>query len=425
MNLNKNNNIFALVDCNNFYVSCERVFRPELKSKPVIVLSNNDGCIVARSEEAKLLGIPMAAPYYKYKHIVLKHNIEVFSSNYQLYADMSDRVMQSLRHFVPEIEIYSIDEAFLKLDSFALHDISILCQAIRDKTYQWTGIPISIGIAPTKTLAKIANNIAKKTTLTGVANLCNESVQTKIMREFPVQSLWGVSTNWGKILQQLGINSALELSKANSKFIRTHLNVTVEKIVMELRGISCLQLQAVAARKSIMSSKSFSKVTSSKTNIEAALASYCETACSKLRAQSGKAQAVTVFITTNRYQKNNLKYSNSATAALTNANADSSYLLKQAKNLLQSIYIPDYQYHKCGIILLDIIPENLSQRSFLPYPEEHAGKSIMAIVDRINNKIGANSICLAASIPAKKLQLSPRKRSPRYTTNWHDIPVVK
>ena len=247
---------FALVDCNNFYASCERVFDPSLEGIPLVVLSNNDGCIVARSNEVKALGVPMGAPYFKYRRILNQHKARVFSSNYQLYGDMSQRVMDSLRMLAPDMEVYSIDEAFLSLDGIESSDRVRMAQRIRDTIYRWTGIPTSVGIAPTKTLAKMANHVAKHTPNCDVFDLCDVDVQMRIMQDLPVEELWGISHRLGKRLRALGIYSALDLRNADTKVIRKHLSVVGERMVYELRGMACLDLAVVQPKKGILSSKS-------------------------------------------------------------------------------------------------------------------------------------------------------------------------
>ena len=271
--------IFALVDCNNFYVSCERAFNPSLNNKPIVVLSNNDGCIIARSNEAKALGIAMGIPYHQAKDLIIKEGVVVFSSNYQLYGDMSHRVMNSLKMFVPDVEVYSIDEAFLRLDGFATYNLLQLAKQIRTSILQWTGIPISFGIATTKTLAKIANHIAKKYMLDGVYDLRDPELQINIMRDLPVEEIWGISYRWGKKLRSLGITTALDLRNSDPKFIRKHFSVVVSRIVYELRGLSCLDLAEITPKKNIMCSKSFGKLIAELAPMQEAIANYAARAC--------------------------------------------------------------------------------------------------------------------------------------------------
>ena len=241
-----NNKIFALVDCNNFYASCERVFNPKLEGKPIVVLSNNDGCVVARSNEAKALGIPMGAPYFKYKQLINRNKVHVFSSNYTFYGDMSARVMTSLKSLVSDIEIYSIDEAFLDISSFYYCDLEETAQEIRRLIKQWTGIPVSIGIGPTKTLAKVANRQAKKYTTSNVFDIRDQSVRDEILKKLPLEEIWGISTRWGRRIRKIGINTAYDLTQANARHIRKTISIVGERIHHELNGVSCIGIEAVS-----------------------------------------------------------------------------------------------------------------------------------------------------------------------------------
>ena len=294
--------IFALVDCNNFYASCERVFDPRLKERAIVILSNNDGCIVARSNEAKSLGIPMGIPVFKQKAVIKKHNVAVFSSNYQLYGDMSKRVMDSLGLFTPDMEVYSIDEAFLRLDYLEPRNLHEYCKTIREKVLQWTGIPVSIGIGPTKVLAKIANHVAKKQTDVGVFDIRCQQKQDEILKSLNVDKLWGIARGWSERLNSIGIYKASELRDASPPIIRKHLSVVGERILRELKGQSCIDLEAIQPKKNIMSSKSFGKPLTKKESIEEALSNYAARACEKLRKQNSRAQAVHVFIKTNGFR---------------------------------------------------------------------------------------------------------------------------
>ena len=294
--------VFALIDCNNFYVSCERVFNPSLIDKPVVVLSNNDGCIISRSNEAKLLNIPMGAPLHLYRNIIDANRVKVYSSNYPLYGDMSNRVMTSLMTLNSELEIYSIDEAFLKINkqdnSNIEHDIS----KIRKNILMWTGIPVSIGLGPTKTLAKIANSMAKKSE-NGIFNLDTEDKQNKILRNINVEDIWGISRRWGSKLRMIGIGNALDLRDASANKIRQYLGVVVQRIVYELRGISCLDLDKILPKKNIMCSRSFGNPINSKATIKDFITEYAIRATEKVRQQNSRAQGIYIFLQTNRFRK--------------------------------------------------------------------------------------------------------------------------
>ena len=284
--------LFALVDCNNFYVSCERVFNPELIGKPVVVLSNNDGCIIARSEEAKAIGIPMGAPLFKYKNILQKKEVLIYSSNYTLYGDMSARVMNVLRQFSEDIEIYSIDEAFLVFDISDSKDLHSQILEMREVTYRWTGIPVSVGLGPTKTLAKLANSIAKKYFANGIYNITNSIKLSSILNDTPVENIWGISKRWGLRLRSIGISTAQELKCADPRQIRQCISVVGERIVRELNGISCLGLETVSPRKSIMVSRSFGNVLEDQRSLIEAISNHVTTATFKLRRQNSFANGI-------------------------------------------------------------------------------------------------------------------------------------
>jgi DNA polymerase V len=416
--------IFALVDCNNFYASCERVFNPALQQRPVVVLSNNDGCIVARSNEAKALGIPMGAPYHQNKELIQKNGVVVFSSNYQFYGDMSHRVMDSLRMFVPDMEVYSIDEAFLRLDGFAEHDLFDMAVDIRTKVHQWTGIPTSFGIAPTKTLAKIANHVAKKRTREGVFDMRDPAIQSEIMRDLPVEELWGISHRWGKKLRAIGIHTALQLRDADAKFIRKHFSVVGERIVHELRGFSCLDMEEIAPKKNIMSSKSFGKMVAELEPMEEALANYAARACEKLRRQKSKAQGIYVFVKTNRFRQYDPQYRNGATIGFDHPTSDTAFIINTGKQLLNLIYKKGYRYHKCGIMLLDLVPEDYSQDHLFVKQDSSRADQLMEVLDRINHSMGPGTVFHAAQGIKRDWRMRCDNRSPRYTTKWEELASV-
>ena len=411
---------FSLVDCNNFYVSCERVFRPSLSDKPVVILSNNDGCIVARSNQAKALGIPMGAPYHQHKQVIQQHAVEVFSSNYQLYGDMSERVMRSLSMLTPHLEIYSIDEAFIRLDTVPEHLFCEFSSSIREKLLRWTGIPTSFGIAPTKTLAKIANHIAKKQPR-GVWTLCDETSQIETMRHLPVEEIWGISYRLGKRLRSLGIATALELRNADIQLIRTHFNVVLESTLRELRGEACLDLQAVARKKSILSSKSFGKSLSDRRIIEEALASHAARACQKLRKQGSKASGIAVFLRTNPFRNYEQQYHNSMTLGFPCPSNDTGYIIKQAKEVLRQIYRQGYNYHKCGILLLGLQDESYQQQDLFANCQTQPSEKLMQALDSINESMGAETIFHAAQGTKREWCMKRQKKSPSFTTNWGDL----
>jgi DNA polymerase V len=412
--------VFALVDCNNFYASCERVFDPTLKRRAIVILSNNDGCIVARSNEAKALGIPMGGPLFEQKAIIKKHNVAVFSSNYQLYGDMSQRVMDSLRLYTPDMEVYSIDEAFLRLDHLQPRNLYEYCKAIREKVFQWTGIPVSIGIAPTKVLAKVANHVAKKQT--GIFDIRSQQAQDEILKTLNVDKIWGVAGRWAERLRLMGINKASELRDASPTIIRKHLSVVGERILRELRGQICIDLEEIQPRKSIMSSKSFGNLLTKKEPIAEALANYAARACEKLRKQNSQAQRVHVFVETNGFREIDRQYNNGFTYTLTTPTSDTRSIIEAAKFCLNKIYKQGYRYKKTGVMLMDLIPASLGQQQL--FVDCNHRDPLMGIVDRINQDHGPDTLFFGAQGVNREWKMRCGLRSPRYTTQWDELLMV-
>lgn len=414
--------IFALVDCNNFYASCERVFDPGLKGRAIVILSNNDGCIVARSNEAKALGIPMGVPLFEQKAVIKKHDVAVFSSNYQLYGDMSQRVMNSIRLHVPDMEVYSIDEAFLRLDHLQPRNLYEYCKLIRGKILQWTGIPVSIGIGPTKVLAKVANHIAKKQN--GIFDIRNRQEQDKILQTLDAGKLWGIAGRWSERLSRMNINKASELRDADPTIIRKHLSVVGERILRELKGQPCIDLESIQPRKSIMSSKSFGNLLTKKEPLEEALANYAARACEKLRKQKSRAQAVYVFVQTNGFRKTDRQYNNAFTRTLSIPTSDTRVIIDAAKFCLNKIYRQGYRYKKTGIMLLDLIPASLEQKQLFNNVNHLPSDRMMDIVDLINNDHGPDTLFFGAQGVAREWKMRCESRSPRYTTQWYELLTV-
>ena len=416
--------IFALVDCNNFYASCERVFDPSLKRRAIVILSNNDGCIVARSNEAKALGIPMGVPLFEQKALIKKHNVAVFSSNYQLYGDMSQRVMNSLRLYTPDMEVYSIDEAFLRLDHLQPRNLYEYCKTIRAKVLQWTGIPVSIGIGPTKVLAKVANRVAKKQTDDGVFDIRSQQKQDEILETLDVDKIWGIAGRWSEHLGRMGINKASELRDASPIIIRKHLSVVGERILRELKGQSCIDLEVIQPRKSIMSSKSFGNLLTKKEPIEEALASYAARACEKLRKQNSRAQAVHVFIQTNGFRETDRQHNKGLTCTLTTPTSDTRIIIEAAKFCLNRIYKYGHRYKKTGIMLLGLIPASLEQKQLFVNFNHRPGDQLMDIVDRVNKDHGPDTLFFGAQGVTREWKMRCGLRSLRYTTQWDELLMV-
>lgn len=423
----KDQALYALIDCNHFYVSCERAFRPELEGIPVGILSNNDGCIVALSPELKDLGVRRGVPYFKIKHLQKKHNITIFSSNYALYGDMSFRVMSLLSRFSPEVEIYSIDEAFLSLSGLAISDLNAYGQRLRDTIRQCTGIPVSVGIAPTKTLTKVANKIAKKDKIEeGVFILNDPQTLESILQQTPVDDIWGIGNRYASMLKKAGIENALQLAQQPNNWIRRNMTIVGLKTVEELRGNPCLDLELIdEPRKGIVSSRSFGKSVSEKDEIHEAAAAYCLKALDKLRQQNSLARRILVFLTTNPF-KNEPQYANYREMKLTGYSAYPPDFIKIAGQVLDDIYREGYQYKKVGIMLTDIIPEDDAPRDLFEtsYPEDRRAQ-IMHCMDRINHKWGSGAITFAGAGIMQNWQMRRKMLSPRYTTCWRELLKVK
>ena len=420
-----NNKIFALVDCNNFYASCERVFNPKLEGKPIVVLSNNDGCVVARSDEAKALGIPMGAPYFKYKQLINRNRVYVFSSNYTFYGDMSARVMTSLKSLVKNIEIYSIDEAFLDISSFYYCDLDDTAREIRRLIKQWTGIPVSIGIGPTKTLAKVANRQAKKYTASNVFDIRDEGTREEILKDLPLEEIWGISTRWGRRLQRIGIDTAYDLTQANARHVRKTISIVGERIHHELNGVSCIGIEEVKNKKNIISSKSFGRKVIRVGELEEAVSNYVARACEKLRAQGSRAQGLYVFLRTSPFVDPEKRYSNGMSTFFTIPTSNTSKIVKEAKYLTRKLFVYGYEYQKIGVMLLDITGSENEQYSFYEYENYDQSDRVMEVLDGVNSKYGSSTLTVGAQGITKDWRMKSERKSAAYTTNMLQIPVVK
>lgn len=416
--------IYALIDCNNFYASCERAFNPKLNGKPVIVLSNNDGCVIARSNEAKSLGIPMGTPYHQWKKFCKENNVYVFSSNYELYGDMSDRVMSTLRHFCPDMEVYSIDEAFLILDKFKYKDLKKFTLEIKQEIKQWTGIPVSIGFSHTKTLAKIANKHAKKNTIEGVFDLTSLELQNDLLDKFPVKDIWGIGSQLSHRLEKLNIHTAKQLRDADAKLLRKNFSVVMEKIIQELRGVSCIPLEDIQPKKQIMCSRSFGKLVTDLDELMEALSHYVANACRKLRNQQSIAQGIYVFLHTNFFRKNEPQYANQLSCYFPDATDDTGYIISVAKKCLQRIYKKGYQYKKVGILLLDLLPNTVQQYSLFSSNDRVKKTKLMKTIDQINLRMGQNAIFYCAEGIKPTWHIKREYRSPRYTTRLEEVLIA-
>jgi len=414
--------IFALVDCNNFYASCERVFNPKLEGRPVVVLSNNDGCIVARSNEAKSLGIGMGVPAFEVEETIRKYGIEVFSSNYALYADMSNRVMRTLSTFTPEMEVYSIDEAFLNLAGFnrCLMDYG---REIQKTVRRWTGIPVTVGIGRTKTLAKIANHTAKRSPRAkGVLDLADSAHLERALAGTAVEKVWGVGIKTAIKLKKSGIKTALDLSRADVSRIRQKFGVAGVRTVYELRGMCCYRLeQNPPARESVTVSRSFGKAVESIEELKEAIASYASRAGEKLRKQKLAASIMTVFVTTSRFIEK--KYFNSYTIELPTATSDTIELIRYAEQCIDKVYRKGHLFKKCGIILNGIVEEGRVQKSLFDDIDREKTHRLMQAVDAINTRFDS-PLRWAAEGREQSWKVKFKRRSRRYTTRWDEVPEV-
>jgi DNA polymerase V len=422
--------LIALVDCNNFYVSCERVFRPDLIGKPVAVLSNNDGCVVARSQEIKKLGVKMGVPVFQIQHLVKQHNIQLLSSNYSYYADMSSRVMSTLEEFAPSLEMYSIDEAFLDLTGVCRQDPIAYGHRIRKAVVRATGIPVCVGMGPTKTLAKLANFAAKKWQQTGgVLDLSDPVRREKLMRIVPVGEVWGIGSRTTAKLNQLGINTVLDLATQPSQRMQTQFTIVVARTVMELNGISCLELEEIAPNKQqIVCSRSFSRRLTAYRELSEALAEFCIRAAEKLRRQQSLTGCITVFIRTNPFNPHEPQYQRTASTKLDAASQDTRAIITTANRLLTEIFRQGYNYQKCGVQLSQLQPESspgqLELFAFAGNGLPTENRPLMKVVDQINRRF-PKAISVAASGFDQTWKAKAERISPRYTTNWRELASVK
>lgn len=419
--------VIALVDCNNFYVSCERVFDPSLEGKPVAVLSNNDGCLVSRSNEVKALGIPMGAPGFKHEGLIRKHGGTLLSSNYALYGDMSSRVMDVLGKFSPELEIYSIDEAFLGLNGFRIRDLEEYGHKIRRTVRKWTGIPVSVGIAKTKTLAKIANHYAKRVpAFEGSLVLLDDARLEKALKQTPVAEIWGIGRQYDKFLRQNGIETAWQLRNAPEKFVDHYMTSVGHKTVLELQGFSCIELDdAPPTKQSTVCSKSFGKQVTDLAELEEAVSTYITRAAEKIRSQHSVAGHLMVFLSTNRF-KEGPQYNNSAQATLPTPTAFTPDLIRIGLELLRDLYLPGFEYKKAGVMLTDImdeddVPLSLIETNYL----DDSRKALIDAIDRINRENGRDTVFFASSGVKKEWQMKRARLSPAYTTRWSGLPRAK
>jgi len=415
--------MYALVDGNNFYVSCERVFNPSLEGKPVVVLSNNDGCIISRSNEAKALGLKMAEPVFKRKDVIEKNKVEVFSSNYTLYGDMSNRMMSTLQTFTPDIEVYSIDEAFLNLAGMHI-DLVEYGNKIRNTVYKNIGIPVGVGIACTKTLAKIANKISKKHS--GVFVIDSDRVRDWALRNTPIEDVWGIGRQYTKMLMKNGINTAFDFSQLDANWVRGKMTVVGQRTRDELLGKPCITLDTmVRAKKNIATTRAFGKKLSDINIIAEAVATHAVRCAEKLRRQRSVASYLTIFIHTDPFSQNERYIYNSLTITLPMPSNTNHELAKAALEGLKRIYCPKLLYKKTGVIVSGISSDTFVQGNLFEVGSNEKYKSISKLADELNSRYGRDKLKLAVQGNHKDWKLKQEKLSPRYTTQWDELLKVK
>ncbi|KAA5548359.1 Y-family DNA polymerase [Adhaeribacter rhizoryzae] len=420
-------NLFALVDCNNFYVRCETLFRPDLLGKPVVVLSNNDGCVISRSQEVKDLGIKMGTPFFVMKELIQQQGITYFSSNYELYGDMSLRVVETLRTFSPNVEVYSVDESFLDLGDFKFIDLPAYARNIKETLYQNLGLPVCVGVAPTKTLAKIANRLAKKSKKAeGCLILTDPYHIEEALKRTAVEDVWGVGRQYAKFLESAGIKTAYELRNTTDAWIKKHCSVVMLRTVKELRGEPCVDLELNPADKqNICTSRSFGKPVAEFDALLEATTSYAAKCAYKLRKQNSCAKELVVFVTTNRFA-DTIQYFNSQKIKLPTATNSDLELIRYTRQALESIYKPGYQYKKTGVVVMDIVPEKNVQLNLLDTTDHAKEQTLMHFLDDLTAKFGKDTVKVACQGTKQKKgwNLNREFLSPCYTTRFQDILTI-
>lgn len=416
----------ALVDVNNFYVSCERVFNPKLEGKPVLVLSNNDGCAIARSNEVKALGISMGAPWFQLKDLAKKHGIIAYSSNYALYADMSNRVMSILSQYSPDQEIYSIDECFLDLTGFQTRNLTHYGTEIRQRIKQWTGLPVCVGMGATKTLSKLANHIAKKNPqFSGVCDLNAMATgeQDAWLGKIAVGEVWGIGRKLAPQLGEIGIKSVLDLKQADPYSLRNQFSVVMEKTIRELNGTVCIALEEMAApKKQILSSRSFGSAVSNLASLQESVTLYMSRAAEKLRRQQSYAGSVHVYIRTSPHNPKEPYYGNGMTIALPSPTDDTRRLVQAVLWGLKRIYKPGYRYQKAGVMLSELVPAGGCQNDmFSTAAPTTRSTELMTTLDKVNRKMGRQTLKFASEGYRQPWKMKQGNKSPNYTTRWEEV----
>ena len=418
--------MIALIDCNNFYASCERVFRPDLNGKPIVVLSNNDGCVIARSNEAKALGIPMGAAAFEFEKMFQQNNVQVFSANFALYGDMSQRVMSILGEYSPEVEIYSIDECFLDLQGFGYFDLQEYANQMRHKVFKWTGIPISIGIAPTKALSKVANRIAKKypEQTKGAYIIDSEEKRIKALKWLKIEDVWGIGRQHSKKLQVIGVNTAFDFTQLSDEMVKKQMTIVGLRLKRDLQGIPTLTLEETQPKKNIATTRSFETNYTEFAQVSERITTFAVSCAEKLRKQHSVCNSLMVFIYTNRHRKDLPQYSRNIVVRLPFPTNSSIELAEFAVQALKHIFKEGYAYKKAGVIVQDFMPEATAQRSlFENRNEKHI--PLMQALDKLNAHFGKQKIRLSSQDIKRIWKMKQEKLSPSYTTKLSDIITIK
>jgi DNA polymerase V len=420
---------FALIDGNNFYCSCERVFRPSLIGRPVVVLSNNDGCAVARSQEAKDLGVKMGQPFFQFRELERTNGLVALSSNFALYADLSDRMMNVIGQFSPVQEVYSIDESFLDMSGFQ-QDLTAYGSQIRERVLSWTGIPTCVGIGPTKTLAKLANHFAKKNVggawqgVCDVSSLSSEQLD-ELMSAIDVGEVWGIGRKIGARLHEMGVETVLQFKRMSPSFIRREFSVVLERTLLELNGIACYDFEAPGQpQKQIVCSRSFGHVVYALEDLEQAVTQFVTRAAERLRRQSLKANHVQVFIRTSPFKKQDKQYSRAVNVPLTSPSADTLVLLDSALMGLRHIYKEGFRYAKAGVMLHELQANHVEQGELFGRSATHQAK-LMVAMDAINGRFGRDTLTVGTVAQRRPWHMTQDRKTPSYTTDWDSLPIVR
>ncbi len=415
--------MFALIDCNSFYASCERIYRPDLDGKPIVVLSNNDGCVIARSPEAKAIGIPMGMPEYQCRELIKKHQVNLFSSNYAFYGDISQRVMNTLDELCPRIEVYSIDECFADMRGIRHEQLEPLGWQLKRTVAEWVKIPVCVGIAPTKTLAKAANKLAKKA---GGVLVIGEDNRETWLQQLALEDVWGIGRQNATRLHEMGLKTAYDFTRLNRGWVRKQMTVTGERMLLELQGFSCASMLPQRDRKeNICTSRSFGQVLTDIGPLSEAVATHAHRCGEKLRKQNSVAQMITVFLHTNRFRPDLPQYNPSFTLSLPVASSNTPELVGYAAAILKQIFKPGFRYVKAGVIVTGLIDAGQTQGNMFDTLDREKRDGLCAAMDRLNARFGHDFVRTAAQGYDNRWKLKSNNLSPSYTTSWDCIPVVR